>query len=227
MQLSIFVAIWGRTAMIRSRGIASFLDELSARGFAGVEATAEELGASLKERVEYCRLLQARGLRLIYAAYTSWLGYEGAHPGFTTPPEHLAALDAELAKAAELEAAAPGILAHINIHGGCDSFDEAQADEYYSGALPRIDAFLATHGHLSTGARSGVSHESHRGRPLFHPTPTRRLLAKHGRDRLKLTLDVSHWHVSSERIVGFAPTTNRPDPEALPAVSVSSVSSHL
>ena len=91
MQLSIFVATWGRTAMIRSRGIASFLDELSARGFAGVEATAEELGASLKERVEYCRLLQARGLRLIYAAYTSWLGYEGAHPGFTTPPEHLAA----------------------------------------------------------------------------------------------------------------------------------------
>ncbi|EOD17914.1 hypothetical protein EMIHUDRAFT_195881 [Emiliania huxleyi CCMP1516] len=213
MQLSIFVATWGRTAMIRSRGIASFLDELSARGFAGVEATAEELGASLKERVEYCRLLQARGLRLIYAAYTSWLGYEGAHPGFTTPPEHLAALDAELAKAAELEAAAPGTLAHINIHGGCDSFDEAQADEYYSGALPRIDAFLATHAHLSTGARSGVSHESHRGRPLFHPTPTRRLLAKHGRDRLKLTLDVSHWHVSSERIVG-------PDPEALGAANV-------
>ena len=64
MQLSIFVATWGRTAMIRSRGIASFLDELSARGFAGVEATAEELGASLKERVEYCLLLQARGQNL-------------------------------------------------------------------------------------------------------------------------------------------------------------------
>ena len=50
------------------------------------------------------------------------------HPGYMTPDEHLKVLKQELTCAAELEAAAPGSLAHVNVHGGCDSFHEAEAD---------------------------------------------------------------------------------------------------
>ena len=141
------------------------------------------------------------------------LAQQVAHPGFTAPSEHLDALQRELALAAELQAAVPGILAHVNINGGCDSFDEAQANEYYDGAIDQVERFVAAQG-TTDGARRGVSHETHRGRPLFHPTPTRRLLKRYA-GRLRLTLDMSHWHVASERAPGYGVTTNRPEPEVL------------
>ena len=220
MRLSIFAAGWGRTALIRAKGMPTFLSELKQKNFAGLEATAGELGPSLESKVEVCRLLKERGLRLIYSAYTSWDGYEGMHPGYMTPDEHLKVLQKELACAAELEAAVPGMLAHVNVHGGCDTFDEAEADAYYAGALDLTDGLLRDVPSLTDGGRRGISHETHRGRPLFHPTPTRRLLAAHGADRLRLTLDMSHWHVASERAIGYASTTNRPDPEVLEPANV-------
>ena len=212
MRLSVFAAGWGRASLIRAKGLPAFLTELSQRKFAGLEATAGELGHSFEEKLETCRLLNERGLRPIYSAYTSWDGYEGAHPGYLTPAEHLQVLEREFACAAELEAAVPGTLAHINVHGGCDSLDETESDAYYAGALDLTDALLRDVPTLTNGKRRGVSHETHRGRPLFHPTPTRRLLRAHGADRLKLTLDMSHWHVASERAIGYASTTNRIDP---------------
>ena len=215
MRLSVFAAGWGRTSLIRARGLPAFLSELQQRKFAGLEATAGELGASFEDKVTTCQLLSECGLRLIYSAYTTWDGYEGVHPGYTSPSEHLKALESELACARALESAVPGTLAHVNVHAGCDSFCEADADEYYKTALDMIDGFLTDVPCLTDGARRGVSHETHRGRPLHHPTPTRRLLAAHGADRLKLTMDISHWHVASERVIGYASTTNRPDPETL------------
>mmetsp|Transcript_17370 Transcript_17370/g.55350 ORF Transcript_17370/g.55350 Transcript_17370/m.55350 type:complete len:333 (+) Transcript_17370:1245-2243(+) len=219
MRLSLFAATWGRTSIIRARGLGAHLTELRERGFAGLEMTAPELGAQWPDQLAAVRTLHAHGLRLIYSAYTTWEGYEGTHPGFTTPEHHLERLDRELECAAALEAAVPGVLAHVNIHGGCDSFDNREADEYYEGALARVDAFLADQPGLADGARRGATHETHRGRPLHHPTPTRRLLGLHG-DRLRLTLDISHWHVASERVVGYATTTNRPDPLALGPANV-------
>jgi len=46
----------------------------------------------------------------------------------------------------------------------------------------------------------GISFETHRGRIFHHPARTTRLL-----DRMpptRLTLDLSHWHVACERVLG-------------------------
>jgi len=43
-----------------------------------------------------------------------------------------------------------------------------------------------------------VSHETHRGRCLYHPTITLEILRKF--PNLKLTLDMSHWAIVTERL---------------------------
>ena len=158
MRLSLFAAGWGRTAFIKARGLPAVLDMLKEHKFDGFEATAEELGATFQDKLDACKFLKERGMRLIYSAYTTWPGYEGLHPGFTTPAEHLDMLERELACAAELEAAFPDTLAHVNVHAGCDSFTDAEADAYYEKALSRIDSFLSVD--LSGALGDGVD-DSH------------------------------------------------------------------
>ena len=68
MRLSIFAAGWGRAAMIRSKGMPGFLSELKQQRFAGLEATAGELGSSFEAKVEVCQLLKENGLRLMYSS---------------------------------------------------------------------------------------------------------------------------------------------------------------
>jgi len=73
-------------------------------------------------------------------------------------------------------------------HGGRDSFSEAEAIAFYSGALALEDDLGVT-----------VAHETHRGRILYNPWTTARMLERF--DRLKLNCDYSHWVVVCERVI--------------------------
>ena len=199
-------SLLGGGALCSSAPRVSQLTELSQLKFAGL-GRIMGVGHSFEEKLGTPHLNE-RGLRLIYSAYTSWDGYEGAHPGYLTPAEHLQVLEREFACAAKLEAAVPGTLAHINVHGGCDSFDETESDAYYAGALDLTDALLRDVPTLTNGKRRGVSHETHRGRPLFHPTPTRLASARRG------SAEADARHVALARCERashrYASTTNGP-----------------
>jgi sugar phosphate isomerase/epimerase len=76
----------------------------------------------------------------------------------------------------------------INCHSGCDWFSDEDALRYFGEAL-------------EFEARTGiqVAHETHRGRILYNPWTTERLLRK--LPGLRLSCDFSHWVVVSERLL--------------------------
>ena len=76
----------------------------------------------------------------------------------------------------------------INCHSGCDWFSEEQAKKYFGEAL-------------EFEAKTGipVAHETHRGRILYNPWITEKLLRQ--LPELKLSCDFSHWVVVSERLL--------------------------
>ena len=76
----------------------------------------------------------------------------------------------------------------INAHSGCDAWSESDAVRFFEAALT-IEA--------SEGIR--IAHETHRGRILFNPWITSRLLDHF--DELKLCCDFSHWVCVAERLI--------------------------
>ncbi|MGY2893835.1 sugar phosphate isomerase/epimerase family protein [Deinococcus sp. UYEF24] len=76
----------------------------------------------------------------------------------------------------------------INSHSGLDRWSEAQADAFFAEALKMEEAL---------GIR--VAHETHRGRILYNPWTTDRLIGKF--PALNLTLDLSHWVCVTERLL--------------------------
>ena len=76
----------------------------------------------------------------------------------------------------------------INSHSGRDGWDESQSREFYSSALA-----------LETTLDIPVAHETHRGRILFNPWITQRLLQQF--EHLHLCCDLSHWVCVCERLL--------------------------
>lgn len=76
----------------------------------------------------------------------------------------------------------------INAHSGRDAFSEDESVRFFEGAL-KIEA----------KAGLAIAHETHRGRILFNPWTTDRLLARF--DGLKLCCDFSHWVCVCERLI--------------------------
>lgn len=173
MKLALFASHW--TASY-GRELPAILDELVRCGFAGLEASLADLGRDAAARRRAVRELQDRGLRLIVGVYSNWVDYEGPSQR-QSPAAHLALLQRQLDEAKALDPA------HVNVHGGDDAWDDASCAEYYDGAAALLDGVSA-------------SHETHRGRPLFHPFATVRHLVH---PELRLTLDLSHWHLVCER----------------------------
>ncbi len=73
-------------------------------------------------------------------------------------------------------------------HSGRDSFDEEQSAKFFEEAL-RIERDLGV----------AVAHETHRGRILFNPWVTLRMLKRF--EALMLNCDLSHWVVVAERLL--------------------------
>jgi hypothetical protein len=99
-----------------------------------------------------------------------------------TVAEHLKSLREQIATAKSF---APRF---INAHSGQDAFSEEQSIRFFEGAL-------------QLEAKNGVAiaHETHRGRILFNPWITSRLLTRF--PDLKLCCDFSHWVCVCERLI--------------------------
>jgi sugar phosphate isomerase/epimerase len=76
----------------------------------------------------------------------------------------------------------------INCHSGCDWFSEEQSLRYFSEAL-EFEAKLGI----------SVAHETHRGRILYNPWITERMIKQ--LPELRLSCDFSQWVVVSERLL--------------------------
>lgn len=76
----------------------------------------------------------------------------------------------------------------INAHSGLDAFSEAESVRFFEGAL-KIEADEGV----------PIAHETHRGRILYNPWITRRLLSQF--EGLRLCCDFSHWVCVCERLI--------------------------
>ncbi|KAI8895572.1 hypothetical protein BC833DRAFT_600836 [Globomyces pollinis-pini] len=75
----------------------------------------------------------------------------------------------------------------VNVHGGCDKWTLEETCEYFNAVMKLQE----TYNHLS------IIHETHRGRILFNPWVTQKVLETY--PNLYITADLSHWVVVSER----------------------------
>lgn len=121
---------------------------------------------------EFRALLRQHGFAYIPQVFT-----EGA-----TPREHVASLRLQVEEAKTFQPL------FINAHSGRDAFSEAESIEFFEGALA-VEA--------AAGVR--IAHETHRGRILFNPWITSRLLARF--EPLRLCCDYSHWVCVCERLL--------------------------
>jgi len=124
------------------------------------------------ERKRFRRLLDQHGFD-----YVAQIFSEGR-----TVADHIDSLREQVTAAARL---GPRF---INAHSGRDAFSEAESVRFFEGAI-------------EVERRSGIriAHETHRGRILFNPWITSRLLARF--QELKLCCDFSHWVCVCERLL--------------------------
>lgn len=149
---------------------------LAAEGFTGIET---RVPADADQRVRLRRALDANRMERI--AEISAQGYVVPRRD-ATPAEHLAELAAKVGPACEL---APRF---VNGYHGCDAWDWDDQCRFFEGFL-------------DLERRSGIAMtvELHRGRSLFNPWITDRVLRSF--PELKLTCDFSHWCVVAERLI--------------------------
>jgi sugar phosphate isomerase/epimerase len=100
----------------------------------------------------------------------------------STVAEHLESLHEQIAIA---KAFGPRF---INAHSGQDAFSEDESIHFFEGAL-----------RLENQCGLALAHETHRGRILFSPWITSRVLARF--PELKLCCDFSHWVCVCERLI--------------------------
>lgn len=96
--------------------------------------------------------------------------------------DHLASFQEHLARYQDLSPSGYTVI------GGSDCWEEADTARFYEGVLT-----------LEAKVPVPVAHEIHRSTCLFHPAPTRRVLARF--PELKLVCDFSHWVVACERLI--------------------------
>jgi hypothetical protein len=88
----------------------------------------------------------------------------------------------------QIATAKPFSARFINAHSGQDAFSEDQSTRFFEGALQ-----------LEAKCGVPIAHETHRGRILFNPWITSRLLTRF--PDLKLCCDFSHWVCVCERLI--------------------------
>ena len=100
----------------------------------------------------------------------------------TTVQEHIGSFRSQLEAASSLN---PMV---VTCHDGRDWFDESDSDRYFSEVLA-----------IENDLGVPVAHETHRGRILYNPWTTRRLLEKF--PSIRLCCDFSHWVCVCERLL--------------------------
>lgn len=141
------------------------------KGYAGIEIFMQSYAGQATAR-EVKALCDAQGLFAILQVLT-----EG-----NTVEEHLASLREQVTAVASLQ---PRL---VNVHSGRDAFTEAESFRYFTEALK-----------IERDAGVSFAHETHRGRILYNPWTTKRMLEQFA--ELKLVCDFSHWVCVCERLI--------------------------
>jgi len=125
-----------------------------------------------EERERFMKLLEQHSFEYIPQIFTQG----------STVEEHLTSFRQQVETAVTLHPK------FINCHSGRDAWSEADSTRFFEQAL-----------NLEAKARRPVAHETHRGRILFNPWITSRLLSQF--QELKLCCDFSHWVCVAERLL--------------------------
>mmetsp|Transcript_41834 Transcript_41834/g.89262 ORF Transcript_41834/g.89262 Transcript_41834/m.89262 type:complete len:326 (-) Transcript_41834:302-1279(-) len=191
MRLQLFRSSWGLGQLTASHS-SRVLHAVRDAGFEGIEASLQDIGRSTDERAALCGAVRDEGLKLILSAYSSWPNYEGPFEHLTRT-EHAERLNRDFAEVAELCARSGPLqpVVMINAHSGSDTWDDSESRDFIRVAMERSSAYGAD--------LPRVAHETHRGRVLCCPFRTARLLRE--LPQLRLTSDLSHWVVKSERLL--------------------------
>lgn len=171
MELKIFKTLWGFTGSYQQA-----VDIAAEAGMQGIEGPAPQ---KQEERVAFSQLLNDYHLDYI-AEITTAGSYVPDRQA--TVEQHLDSFKSKLAASIDLNPL------FITCLGGCDAWPETQSMEFFSSAME-----------LARQAGVTVSFETHRGRSLFNPWVTQRIVEQI--PDILLTCDFSHWCVVCERLV--------------------------
>jgi hypothetical protein len=171
MELKLFKTLWGHEG--------TFIDaiQLALRaGFQGIEGQAPQ---DSEESRRLCDLLNATGLNYIAEITTAGSYVPDRHASLE---EHLDSLKLKLDHSLPMEPL------FITCLGGCDAWPEAMSVDFFGRAMEMASSLDIT-----------ISFETHRGRSLFNPWITQRIVEQ--LPQIRLTCDFSHWCVVCERLI--------------------------
>ena len=171
MKLRLFKTLWGFTGSYQSA-----IQQAQTADMYGIEAPAPEKS---KGRLELKLLLENHGMNYIAEITTAGSYVPDRH---ATLQQHLDSFELKLEASLDLDPL------FITCLGGCDAWPESQSIEFFQRAIEMAQHYNTT-----------VSFETHRGRSLFSPWVTQRIVNQI--PEIKLTCDFSHWCVVCERLI--------------------------
>ncbi|KAJ5161591.1 hypothetical protein N7492_006983 [Penicillium capsulatum] len=182
--VSRFRSIWGIPTGDNYENWAKWFPTLKAQGYVGVEIDFAPLTSLPTIR----QIADSAGLEISVLVHSKWPQYVGPKPLGLTPKVHLDGYRTQL----EIAKALKPVL--VNAHSGDDAWTVDEAVEFFEGTLA-IDAEL--------GFAGKVHHETHRNRAFYSPYLTAQVLGRV--PKLRVTADISHFVVVSERLLDEGP----------------------
>ena len=171
MKLKLFKTLWGFNQSYQQA-----IDQVMAADMQGIEGPAPDAN---NDRVALKQLLEKNKVDFI-AEITTAGSYVPDRQA--TLQQHIETFRSKLQLSMELNPL------FVTCLGGCDAWSEEQSVEFFSKAMELAETF---------GVK--VSFETHRGRSLFNPWITQRVVEKI--PEIQLTCDFSHWCVVCERLI--------------------------
>ncbi|KAL2783496.1 xylose isomerase-like protein [Aspergillus keveii] len=151
-------------------------------GYAGIEI--DFAGMSPEELQLTRSIADEVGLEISVTLFSSWPKYIGPRPAGLTPEYHAEFFREQLKLASILKPV------RVNAQSGADHFSWDGSIRFYQLALQVAK---------EEGFEGRVCHETHRNRSLFNPYAADYILQRV--PELKITADISHWVVVSERLL--------------------------
>lgn len=171
MEIQFFKTLWGFDG-----SFAHAVEQAISAQMQGIEGPAP---SQPDKRSELNQLIRGQGLHYI-AEITTAGSYIPDREA--TLAQHLDSFKSKLDMSLELSPL------FITCLAGCDAWPEAQSIDFFGKAMELADA-----------AGIVVSFETHRGRSLFNPWVTQRIVEQ--LPSIRLTCDFSHWCVVCERLI--------------------------
>lgn len=171
MELKLFKTLWGFTGSYQEA-----VDQALAAAMQGIEGPAPE---DKNQREQLKQLFEEHQLDYI-AEITTAGSYVPDRKA--SLEQHLDSFKSKLETSVELNPL------FITCLGGCDAWPEAKSIEFFVRAME-----------MASELNVIVSFETHRGRSLFNPWVTQRVVEQI--PDIQLTCDFSHWCVVCERLV--------------------------